>query len=158
MGDPAAGKDLYAASCQACHGVFGVGSSVGSKLDPAKKTIDGMSLADYIMVNMPPEAETPPTQQESEDMAAFIGTLPSSDRGKALYASDQFGCAGCHGATGQGGIKLSKAALAKKARSKTVALLATYIQASMPPAEEGLDVCDKACSEDIAKYIWTTFP
>ena len=109
------------------------------------------------MLYMPPEAETPPTQQESEDLAAFIGTLPSSDRGKVLYASDQFGCRMPRSYRSRW-HQIEQSSSRQKARSKTVALLATYIQTNMPPADEGLDACDKACSEDIAKYIWTTFP
>jgi mono/diheme cytochrome c family protein len=126
-------------------------------LNPVKTIYtDGLSLEDYIMMYMPPGADPQLTDEESADLAAYVKTLPSAARGKALFETPAFGCVDCHGADGKGDTPLSKLVISKKSRSRNGGTLSTYISANMPLGDVG--VCNKACADDIAKYIWTTFP
>jgi cytochrome c len=77
--------------------VFGAGTY---KLNPSKKLITNADasivdkpLIDYIMETMPQGEEGSLSVQESSNLAAYISTLPSAQRGKALYESADLSCA-----------------------------------------------------------------
>lgn len=108
--------------------------------------------------------------QQAADVGAHVLTLPSAARGKALFESATQGCAKCHGVDGSGGLSgfaLSTMALMNESGYATVDALAAKIVSSMPqtkttyknqPLNTTLGSCNQACADDIAKYIWSTFP
>lgn len=87
-GDPARGKALYA-TCGACHGANGEGQEalnapalagqedwyVIRQLQNFKNGIRGANPKDTFGMQMAPMAQTLPTEQAIEDVAAYIGTL-----------------------------------------------------------------------------------
>ena len=129
-----------------------------------------LNLNDYIKAYMPSKNKL--TVQQAADVTAYATTLPSAIRGKALFESATQGCATCHGADGSGGlslIPLSTAAMIDPNGSGylTIEGIAAKIVDSMPQTKttyknKTLNTkygsCDQACANDIAKYIWTTFP
>lgn len=71
----------------------------------------------------------------------------SIERGKGIYPAL---CAGCHGQDGQGGqvgVSLNE--------SRSFASLANRIDGSMPEGNPG--ACNRACAEDLARFILATF-
>ena len=130
-----------------------------------------LNLNDYIKAYMP--AKNRLTVQQAADITAYAATLPSAIRGKALYESAVHGCATCHGVDGSGGLSaigLSSALLIDPENGSgylTIEGIAEKIVVSMPqtrtnyknkPLNTTFGSCDQACANDIAKYIWTTFP
>jgi len=129
-----------------------------------------LNLNDYIKAYMP--AKNRLTVQQAADVTAYAMTLPSAVRGKELFESATQGCAKCHGADGSGGlsgISLSTAMMIDPDGSAylTIEGIAEKITTTMPQTKttyknQTLNTkfgsCDQACANDIAKYIWTTFP
>jgi mono/diheme cytochrome c family protein len=120
---PAAGRRLFGEKgCQGCHSLGGKGGAVGPALDKVGERHDPAWILAHFKN---PPAVSPGTvmpqfnftEQEMRALTEFLLSLtdtnlvgflkiPSSmspvERGKAVYK--KFGCAGCHGAEGQGGI------------------------------------------------------
>ena len=120
---PQAGRRLFAEKgCIGCHSVAGKGGKTGPALDDAAKRHDAAWISAHFKN---PAAMTPGTvmpqfnfnEQEIRALTEFLLSLTdtnvvgfinapalmtSVDRGKATYK--KYGCAGCHGADGQGGI------------------------------------------------------
>ncbi len=138
-------------------------------VEPGKTTYTGgMTLEEYIWNYMPTPKKL--TAQQAADVTAYVMTLPSAVRGKALYESATQGCAVCHGANGSGGLSklpLKTSDLINFSGFATVDALAAYISTDMPKTyvtyknttvNTTNGSCNTACGLDIAKYIWSTFP
>jgi mono/diheme cytochrome c family protein len=120
---PQAGRRLFAEKgCIGCHSIAGKGGTVGPALDDAAKRHD----AHWISLHFQnPAAVTPGSvmpqfnfsEQEIRALTEFLLSLTDTnvvgfinipalmtpiDRGRAAYK--KYGCAGCHGPEGQGGI------------------------------------------------------
>ena len=120
---PLAGRRLFEEKgCLGCHSVGGKGGNLGPALDDVAKRHDpGWIVAHF----RNPQALTPDsvmpqfnfTEQETRALTEFLlaladtnvigflkipGAVNPIERGKGVYK--KFGCAGCHGADGQGGV------------------------------------------------------
>ena len=120
---PELGQRLFAQKgCIGCHSVGGKGGKVGPPLDDVTKR----RAPDWIVkhfrdpASVSPETVMPKynfTEPEIRALAAFLGSLTGADvsafmiipsqaspieRGRAVYL--KFGCGGCHGADGEGGV------------------------------------------------------
>jgi cytochrome c oxidase subunit II len=121
-GDPTKGKSIYTA-CVACHGQNGEGiqatnsprlsglreSYLVSQLQKFRSGIRGANSKDIYGQQMAPLAKALPDEQAMLDVAAFIGTLESSDPARTELSGDPAAgreafkfCERCHGATGKG--------------------------------------------------------
>jgi mono/diheme cytochrome c family protein len=120
---PAAGRRLFEQKgCLGCHSVGGKGGNLGPALDEVAKRHDPTWIGAHFKN---PAAISPGTvmpqfnfnEQETRALTEFLLSLtdtnvvgflkvPSAinpvERGKAVYK--KYGCAGCHGADGQGGV------------------------------------------------------
>jgi len=118
-----AGRRLFEEKgCLGCHSIGGVGGKVGPALDEVAKRHDPQWLMGHFKN---PRAMSPGTvmpqfnftEQETRALTEFLlslvdtnlvgflkisSSLSPIDRGKAVYK--KFGCAGCHGVDGQGGV------------------------------------------------------
>ena len=121
QGDAARGGSLYAQlACVGCHGLYAEGSTAGPALIETPLT-----LHDYISImrrgtpGMPPYPEDQISDDDLRDMYAWFlnpvplptptlapsptsGPTPTQAVGEAPWAESA--CAGCHGASAQGGI------------------------------------------------------
>jgi mono/diheme cytochrome c family protein len=121
---PELGQRLFAQKgCIGCHSVGGKGGSVGPALDDVTKRRE----PDWIVKHFRDPASVTPgsvmpkfnfTEPEIRALASFLGSLTGADttaafmkipsqaspvdRGRAVYL--KFGCGGCHGANGEGGV------------------------------------------------------
>ena len=120
---PAAGRRLFAEKgCQDCHAVGGKGGNIGPALDQVAKRHDAQWLIAHFKN---PQALSPNSimprfnlsEQECRALTEFLlsfsdtnvvgflrtpGLMTPVERGRAVYR--KYGCAGCHGAEGQGGV------------------------------------------------------
>lgn len=120
---PTAGRRLFdEKGCIGCHSVGGKGGAIGPALDEVAKRHDPQWIIAHFKN---PQAISPGTvmpqfnfaEQETRALTEFLLSLsdtnvigflkvPSTigplDRGKAVYR--KYGCAGCHGADGKGGV------------------------------------------------------
>ena len=120
---PQAGRRLFAEKgCIGCHAIAGKGGTVGPPLDEVAKRHDAQWISSHFKN---PGAVSPGTvmpqfnfnEQEIRALTEFLISLSDTnvigfmkipslmtpvDRGKAGYK--KYGCAGCHGPEGQGGI------------------------------------------------------
>ncbi|SPE52851.1 conserved exported hypothetical protein [Verrucomicrobia bacterium] len=120
---PMAGRRLFEEKgCLGCHSIGGIGGKVGPALDEVAKRHDPQWLMGHFKN---PRAMSPGTvmpqfnftEQETRALTEFLlslvdtnlvgflkisSSLSPIDRGKAVYK--KFGCAGCHGVDGQGGV------------------------------------------------------
>ena len=120
---PLAGQRLFIdKGCQGCHSVGGKGGTVGPALDQVAKRHDSQWIIAHFKN---PSAVSPGsimpqfnfTEQESRALTAFLLSLAdtnvvgflkppalmtSVERGQAVYR--KYGCAGCHGPAGSGGV------------------------------------------------------
>ncbi len=177
------GKTLYEARCLVCHGSLGEGDYApisNPAIDPDKTLISHstapsvlLSLEAYIAAYMAPGALSKRCGgQCAADVAAYIRTLPSAVTGKTQYDSSTHACATCHGANGVGGlsgIDIPTSYLTDLVNGGgylTVQDLSAKIFTSMPQTKTVYKTktlntkfgsCDQACSDAIAKYIWSTF-
>jgi mono/diheme cytochrome c family protein len=120
---PAAGRRLFVdKGCLGCHSIGGKGGNVGPALDQVAKRHDPQWIIAHFKN---PQAMTPGsvmpqfnfTEQETRALTEFllsladtnvVGFLNTSavatpvERGKAVFK--KYGCVGCHGPNGQGGV------------------------------------------------------
>jgi mono/diheme cytochrome c family protein len=120
---PMAGRRLFGEKgCLGCHSVGGKGGNLGPALDEVAKRHDPAWIIAHFRN---PQAITPDsvmpqfnfTEQETRALTEFLlsladtnvigflripGAVSPVERGKGVYK--KFGCAGCHGADGQGGV------------------------------------------------------
>jgi hypothetical protein len=135
---------------------------------------EALNLENYLFKYMPYKASATKKLKTTEaaDISAYSLTLPSAERGKALFNSTTQGCSKCHSGTDA----FSMASLGAPADGEfpagnaydpliegpSYAMLAKYIVTKMPQTNTAkktkFGTCDQACANDIAKYIWTTFP
>ena len=120
---PMAGRRLFQEKgCFGCHSLGGKGGTVGPALDEVAKRHDPQWILLHFKnpPGLSPGTVMPTynfTEQEMRALTEFLLSvtdtnvvgflkIPSSlspiERGKAVYK--KFGCAGCHGADGQGGV------------------------------------------------------
>jgi len=120
---PLAGRRLFEEKgCIGCHSIAGKGGSVGPALDEVAKHRDPQWISAHFKnpVALSPGTVMPQfnfNEQEIRALTEFLLSLTdtnligflkipslmtSLDRGKAVYK--KYGCAGCHGSDGQGGI------------------------------------------------------
>ncbi len=121
-GVPAGRRLFQEKGCQDCHSLGGRGGSIGPPLDQVAKRHD----AQWIILHFKNPAAVSPgtlmprfdfTEQETRALTAFLLSLADTnvvgflktpslmtpvERGKAVFR--KFGCAGCHGLEGQGGV------------------------------------------------------
>jgi mono/diheme cytochrome c family protein len=120
---PAAGRRLFEEKgCLGCHSIGGKGGNIGPALDEVSKRRDPKWILDHFKN---PQAVTPGsvmpqfnfTEQEMRALTEFLVSLADTnvigflkipgavgpvERGKAVFK--KFGCVGCHGPDGQGGV------------------------------------------------------
>jgi len=120
---PQAGQRLFAEKgCIGCHAIAGKGGTTGPALDEVAKRHDAQWISSHFKN---PAAVSPGTvmpqfnfnEQEIRALTEFLISLTDTnvigfmkipslmtplDRGKSVYK--KYGCAGCHGTEGQGGI------------------------------------------------------
>lgn len=120
-GDPEAGEANYA-TCASCHGQQAEGNQslnapkltgmsswyMRRQLDHYKEGVRGADPADTYGAQMAPMARTLTTEQATENVLAYIDSLPDTpgdetvvgdaERGREIYTT----CAACHGAEGEG--------------------------------------------------------
>jgi mono/diheme cytochrome c family protein len=120
---PAAGRRLFEEKgCFGCHSIGGKGGTVGPPLDLVSKRHDARWIVAHFQN---PQAVSPGTvmpqfnftEQETRALTAFLLSLTDTnvvgflsvptavnpvERGKAVFK--KYGCAGCHGPDGQGGV------------------------------------------------------
>jgi mono/diheme cytochrome c family protein len=120
---PQAGRRLFAEKgCIGCHSVAGKGGAVGPALDEAAKRHDVQWISAHFRnpVAVSPGSVMPQynfNEQEIRALTEFLLSLTETnlvgfmrvpalmtpvERGKATYR--KYGCAGCHGPDGQGGV------------------------------------------------------
>jgi ubiquinol-cytochrome c reductase cytochrome c subunit len=115
------GKDLFATSCAACHGIYGQGTSQGPSLVGAGAAAVDFQMSTGRMPAKVTDAEQPRkpvtfTQQQIYDIAAYVASLgggpsiPTSSQVSSAGASTALGaslfnadCAQCHNYAGAGG-------------------------------------------------------
>ncbi len=119
----AAGRRLFQEKgCQECHSLYGKGGTVGPALDEVAKRHDPQWIISHFRN---PQAVSPGTlmpqfnfsEQETRALTEFLLSLTDTnivgflkapnlmtpvERGKAVYR--KYGCAGCHGPDGAGGV------------------------------------------------------
>jgi cytochrome c len=148
-----------------CHGNYG-GESVDytviepTKTDYFKGTTGPLTLEAFIDAYMPGTGTRSVSTQEATNIAAFIrADMPSAEKGKVLYSAAGLRCDNCHGVDGMGATPLITAELI--VFYPTFEELSTKISATMPRKNTALGTaignCDKACADNIAKYILTNF-
>ncbi len=121
-GIPAGRRLFQEKGCQNCHSLGGKGGSIGPALDQVAKRHDPQWIIDHFRN---PEIVSPGTvmpqfnftEQETRALTEFLLSLSDTnfigflktpalmtpvDRGKMVYR--KYGCAGCHGPNGQGGV------------------------------------------------------
>jgi mono/diheme cytochrome c family protein len=120
---PAAGRRLITdKGCLGCHSIGGKGGAIGPALDEVAKRHDSQWIIAHFRN---PQAVSPGTvmpqfnftEQEMRALTEFLlsltdtnvvgflkipGAVTPAERGKAVYK--KFGCAGCHGTDGAGGV------------------------------------------------------
>ncbi len=120
---PAAGRRLFETKgCIGCHSIAGKGGTIGPALDEVAKRHDAQWIVAHFRN---PQAISPGTvmpqfnftEQETRALTEFLLSVSDTnvigflklpeflnpvDRGKAVYK--KYGCAGCHGPNGQGGV------------------------------------------------------
>ena len=131
-GDPSKGETIFAL-CASCHGptasgmqVIGAPRTAGQnpwylrrQIANFKTGIRGVNVHDTYGMQMPPVIATLKTQQDVEDVIAYLGTLKpeilpptikggDAAKGKEIYRT----CAACHGDDGKGIEVLSAPRLA----------------------------------------------
>ena len=132
QGDPSKGETLFAI-CASCHGPTASGmQAIGAprtagqnpwylrrQIANFKTGIRGANLKDFYGVQMPPIMDTLRTQQDVEDVIAYLGTLepeilpPTIEGGDATKGKEIYKiCAACHGDNGEGIEVLSAPRLA----------------------------------------------
>ena len=151
--DPINGKVLYDSSAQNCVGCHGAMGDTGFGGPVALEKWDQLSLTQVIEDTMPLGNAAACDRNCSGDIAAYILTLPTVPdpnapdiaAGEAIYASD---CAGCHGASGEGGFGGPVAV--EKWNQET---LQQVTNDTMPLGNAG--ACIDDCARDVAAYILT---
>jgi mono/diheme cytochrome c family protein len=159
------GERLYDSRCVSCHGDLGLGTNLGPAIDPQKPYYDGHALNTYIELNM--QLGGPCKGECAVSIQNYIRTWvradnPGSDddpdavtgdavAGKTLY--DQYGCAGCHGANGQGTNKIdaTKSEFWSQSAPDERLSLAVFISKYMSAGGQ----CVGQCAANVAEYIKT---
>ena len=121
-GVPAGRRLFQEKGCQDCHAIAGKGGNIGPALDEVAKRHDSRWIIAHFRN---PQAVSPGTvmpqfnfsEQETRALTEFLlsltdtnvvgflktpGLMTPIERGKAVFR--KYGCAGCHGADGQGGV------------------------------------------------------
>ncbi len=121
-GVPAGRRLFVEKGCQDCHSLNGKGGSIGPSLDQVAKRHDPQWIIAHFKN---PQAVSPGSlmpqfnfsEQETRALTEFLlslsdtnvvgflktrGTMTPVERGKEVYR--KYGCAGCHGPDGQGGV------------------------------------------------------
>jgi cytochrome c oxidase subunit 2 len=132
QGDPSKGETLFAI-CASCHGPTASGmQAIGAprtagqnpwylrrQIANFKTGIRGANVKDFYGIQMPPIMDTLRTQQDVEDVIAYLGTLepeilpPTIEGGDATKGKETYKiCAACHGDDGKGIEVLSAPRLA----------------------------------------------
>jgi ubiquinol-cytochrome c reductase cytochrome c subunit len=75
--DVAAGAQLYAANCAACHGAGGAGGTVGTAIAPPLNQADALTVAEAVLTGPIPMPRFIFSQQQLNDLAAYVVSLRS---------------------------------------------------------------------------------
>lgn len=87
--------------------------------------------------------------------SSSVATGPSAEQGEILFGSTPENCSQCHGMVGNGVFGSNNFRFdVNDLRKTTVANLASYIEANMPPFGNEAN-CDASCAENIAAYLET---